>query len=596
MSANHERRKRRNAESSSPARKSPRCLTTWLPAVALLILGATGLDARASPIFTIAGATDEIRQVQLAPPTDGAVATATNLGGGDLAVTPDGAVLVAAGDVWRIGLDGRLWRVAGTGRAGFSGEGGPARAARVSATGVASMPDGGFLIADASNHRIRRVWPDETISTVAGSGPLGGYDRDGQPRPGSFGGDGGPAVAARLSEPHGVAVLPDGGFLVADSGNDRIRRVWPDAIITTVAGGGAKDRPPGDTGDGGPAVAALLSAPEAVSSAVDGGFYIADTGRDRVARVTPDGVMSTVAGGRGEDLSRQDGVPATRALVFSPTDVVQGPQGDLFVADSGEGRVRRIGTQGRISTVAGGSFDAAASEGLSDDGESGVGAPFHDLKSLAVTPDGGLVAGADRVRYLAPPVPRRFAVALLARRGRASTSGYRARVVTTMPGRVTVRTRVGREVVSTSASTEARVPTDATITRRVSPGVYTVDVTARSGEAVATNRIRVILGGRLTTQLATRIFDSLDLGYESIVGRVTRCHRFGARRVDCRIEQTDDDVPSDPWRCVSVDAVTLTASGIPQVRSYPCSRRHLFRIRPPWRGGAVLLEVPRRRG
>jgi hypothetical protein len=103
---------------------------------------------------------------------DGAIATQAAIGGSDVAVAADGSLLVAAGDVWRVRLDGRLARAAGSGRDGFGGDGGPATAARGSASGVAVMADGGILLAEPENHRIRRVWPDGTISTVAGSGPF----------------------------------------------------------------------------------------------------------------------------------------------------------------------------------------------------------------------------------------------------------------------------------------------------------------------------------------------------------------------------------------------------------------------------------------
>jgi hypothetical protein len=135
---------------------------------------------------------------------DGAIATQAAIGGSDVAVAADGSLLVAAGDVWRVRLDGRLARAAGSGRDGFGGDGGPATAARVSASGVAVMADGGILLAEPENHRIRRVWPDGTISTVAGSGPFSTGDPGSFPA-GAFAGDGGPATAARLFYPVDVA-------------------------------------------------------------------------------------------------------------------------------------------------------------------------------------------------------------------------------------------------------------------------------------------------------------------------------------------------------------------------------------------------------
>src|SRR5207248_223189 len=135
--------------------------------------------------------------------------------------------------------------------------------------GVATTADGGFLIADQSNS-IRRVSPAGTITTVAGSGTSG------------FSGDGGPATAAQLNAPSGVAATADGGFLIADFNNNRIRRVSSAGTITTVAGSGTS----GFSGDGGPATAAQLNFPRGVAATADGGFVIADTGNSRIRHVS----------------------------------------------------------------------------------------------------------------------------------------------------------------------------------------------------------------------------------------------------------------------------------------------------------------------
>jgi NHL repeat-containing protein len=130
--------------------------------------------------------------------------------------------------------------------------------------------DGGFLIADTGNDRIRRVSPDGTITTVAGDGTRG------------YGGDGGPATQAELSSPHNLAVLPDGGFLIADEGNNRVRRVWPDGTITTIVGTGES----GFSGDGGPPTDADLNEPKAIAVLPDyRGFLLADAANSRVGRL-----------------------------------------------------------------------------------------------------------------------------------------------------------------------------------------------------------------------------------------------------------------------------------------------------------------------
>jgi hypothetical protein len=137
---------------------------------------------------------------------------------------------------------------------------------------VVETADGGFLIGDSNDERVRRVSPAGIITTVAGTGTQG------------FAGDGGPATAAQLSGPDGVAVTPDGGFLFADSFNNRVRRVSPAGTITTVAGNGTA----GAWGDGGPATAAELNEPEGVALTADGGFLVADTGGNRVRFVDAD--------------------------------------------------------------------------------------------------------------------------------------------------------------------------------------------------------------------------------------------------------------------------------------------------------------------
>ena len=203
-----------------------------------------------------------------------------------LAVLRDGSILVAepyANVVRRIAPGGTISTVAGDGRAGFGGDGGPAAAAELDFVhGVAAMPDGGFVLADTLNERIRRVFPDGTITTVAGIG-INGYN-----------GDGRPATTAALADPRGVATFPDGRILIPDTGNNRIRLVALDGTIQTVAGVGTS----GFSGDGGPAIDAELSSPFGVAPLPDGGFLIDDSGNGRIRRVSPDGHITTVDGMR----------------------------------------------------------------------------------------------------------------------------------------------------------------------------------------------------------------------------------------------------------------------------------------------------------
>jgi RHS repeat-associated protein len=212
---------------------------------------------------------------------------------------------------------------------GDQGDGGLATQARLSGpTGVAVGPDGSFFIAQQNAlSRIFRVDPNGIITTVAGTGSPG------------FSGDGGPATQAQLNFPSGVAVGPDGSLFIADTNNSRIRRVRPDGIITTVAGGG---NPADGLGDGGPATQAALSSTYGVAVGPDGSLHIGDNGNQRIRRVGPDGIITTV-GGNGTQGYSGDGGPATQASLFRPFHVAVGPDGSLFFADFGNRRIRRVG-------------------------------------------------------------------------------------------------------------------------------------------------------------------------------------------------------------------------------------------------------------
>src|SRR5882757_8827649 len=160
-------------------------------------------------------------------------------------------------------------------------------------------------------------------------------------------GDGGLAINARLSLPWGVAATSDGGFLIADRANNRIRRVTPDGVISTVAGTGA----PGYNSDGIAATSAQLNAPEAVDPTADGGFLIADSTNNRIRKVSANGTISTVAG-TGTPGFNGDGIPAGTAQVNGPSDVEATPDGGFLIADYANHRVRKVSAGGTISTIA----------------------------------------------------------------------------------------------------------------------------------------------------------------------------------------------------------------------------------------------------
>lgn len=243
-----------------------------------------------------------------------------------VAIGADGSVYFAdqSQSVIRRVTDGTVVIVAGSGTSGFSGDGGPATAARISApVGVAIGADGSIYFADTSNHRIRRVSPDGTINTVAGSGTAG------------YSGDGGPAIAARISRPTGLAVGGDGSVVFADAGNNRIRRVTPDGLINTVAGTGIG----GFSGDGGPATMARLSSSVAtglsnmygVAIASDGSIIFADTGNGRVRSISADGIINTVIGSGSTFLTESPfGLAPTQAAIGLPAGVAIAPNGRIY--------------------------------------------------------------------------------------------------------------------------------------------------------------------------------------------------------------------------------------------------------------------------
>lgn len=175
---------------------------------------------------------------------------------------------------------------------------------------------------------------DGVITTVAGNGT------------GGFSGDGGQATSARLTTPTRVAITPDGSLVIADAGNNRVRRVSPDGTITTIAGNGTA----AFGGDGGLATAASLRLPHAVAVDGEGVLYIADARNNRVRRVGPDGMIRTVAG-TGVAGFGGDGGPGTAAQLATPVGLVLGPNGDLYIADLSNDRVRRLSPEGIISTV-----------------------------------------------------------------------------------------------------------------------------------------------------------------------------------------------------------------------------------------------------
>ena len=315
-----------------------------------------------------------------------------------LAVDAEGNVYIADrgyNRIRRVEPGGVITTIAGTGEAGFGGDGGPAAQAQLNGPagialdeeggnvyiadsrnnlvrridlltgiittvagadddavvsgadaqiaaprGVAFDADGTLYIADTGNHQIRALDADGTIMVVAGAGGLG---------------DGGPATAARLFVPRGIAIDMDGNLYITDTGHNRVRKVDTEGIITTIAGTGEE----GEGGDGGPAVEAQLNRPIGLAIGPDGHVHIADSFNHRVRKVDPvSGTITNVAG-TGEsppfedESAIGDGGPATSARLRGPVALAFDADGNLYVTDFLQHRIRRVDTQGIITTFAG---------------------------------------------------------------------------------------------------------------------------------------------------------------------------------------------------------------------------------------------------
>lgn len=284
----------------------------------------------------------------------------------------------ARNQVYESTVGGVLRVVAGTGVQGFGGDGGTAAGAMLNRpVGVAVGADGTLYIADTGNERVRAVSVTGVIATVAGDGVRG------------FGGDGGMAMVAELDEPSGVAVGVGGVLLIADRGNERVRAV-SDGVITTFAGDGVE----GFAGDGGAAIAAELDGPVAVACASDGRVFVVDARNERVRVVAGDGTIATFAG-TGVAGFAGDGGAAVAAELFGPRGVAVLADGSVLIADAGNRRVRMVGVNGVISTIAGSGVQGASGEGVAGGaaslnearavGVSGFGAPvFADLRGRVV--------------------------------------------------------------------------------------------------------------------------------------------------------------------------------------------------------------------
>ena len=272
---------------------------------------------------------------------DGAGATSAQLSRPSaLSLDAQGNLLIADTGTQRIrkvSATGQITTLAGTGIAAYSGDGALAAGAALNAPmGVVVDVYGSVVVADTGNHRIRQVDSDSKIRTVVGTGVSG------------LGQEGLPATQTPLRGPQGLCASHQGTLYVVDTANHRVLRAAPGAPIVTAAGNGS----PGDAGDGGLAMLAQLNQPAACALDTSGNLFIADTMNHRIRKVTPGGIISTVAGAGTEGLGG-DGGPAPSALLRAPGGVAADDDGNLYIADSGNNLIRQVTPDGVIRTISG---------------------------------------------------------------------------------------------------------------------------------------------------------------------------------------------------------------------------------------------------
>jgi len=321
-----------------------------------------------------------------APPDnlgDGGKATSALLDSPYLAVfSPAGEMYIADCDHFRIrkvDSQGIITTIAG-GPSNYQGDGGPAATARLDKPyRLAVGGDGSLYVCDTNNQVVRRIDANGVITTVAGNGQQG------------FSGDNGRATQASLANPQGIALDKMGNLYISDTVNGRIRKVDAQGIITTFAGNGCC----GPLGDGGNARNAALW-PNGLAFDNDENLLVADLMHNRIRKVTPGGQISTIAGDGVPRFAGDQG-PATSASLLSPSDVFVNAAGEIFIADFGNSRIRKVNLDGSISTVAGG--------GLPNQDGKPYEATFGPAATAHIPPPSGITGDNDGNLYLVTPDP-----------------------------------------------------------------------------------------------------------------------------------------------------------------------------------------------
>ncbi|MDD2698083.1 MAG: putative Ig domain-containing protein [Arcobacteraceae bacterium] len=252
---------------------------------------------------------------------------------------PNGVAIDSSGNIFvaeylnhkirKITPEGVVTTVAGSGTQG-STDGNATTASFNSPSGVAIDSSGNIFVADTKNNKIRKITLDGVVSTFAGSGNFDFADATG--------------TSASLNSPSGIAIDSSGNIFVADAGNDRIRKITPDGVVSTFAGSGTRGSTDGN------ATTASFHSPSGVAIDSNGNIFVADAGNDRIRKITPDGVVSTFAGSGTATFADGTG---TSASFNTPTGVAVDSSGNIFVVDSSNHKIRKITPDGVVTTVAG---------------------------------------------------------------------------------------------------------------------------------------------------------------------------------------------------------------------------------------------------
>ena len=277
--------------------------------------------------------------------------------------------------VSKINTSGIITTIAGTGVAGYSGDGGSATLAKLNYPGAIAVDSiGNLYIPDGNNNRIRKVnISTGIITTIAGTGASGSS------------GDGGPATAATLNIPFSVAFDKKGNLYIGDADNGRVRKINSAGFISTIAGTNL-----GFSGDGGPGIAAQMNSILAITFDSIGNLLIADEGNRRIRKMDTFGIITTIAGGTGSGIYNGDGILDTSAEL-DPYGMAIDSRGNLFIADGYNNRIRKIDSSGIISTVVG-----TGVAGYSGDGIPATAAQIYGPDGVAIDACGNLYIDDNR--------------------------------------------------------------------------------------------------------------------------------------------------------------------------------------------------------